>query len=62
MRLVTSILVGVLLLAGGSAAAQDVSGGVKAVTFAKLKFDGELADLNPDTRIGPVAGAFVTGR
>lgn len=60
MRLVTAILVGVCL-SGGSAAAQDVSGGVKGgVNFANLKFDGDLADINLDNRIGLVAGAFVT--
>jgi Outer membrane protein beta-barrel domain len=60
MRLVTAILVGALF-AGGSAAAQDISGGVKGgVNFANLKFDGKGADINLDTRVGLVAGAFVT--
>jgi hypothetical protein len=60
MRLVTMVLIGVLL-AGASAAAQNVSGGVKGgVNFANLKFEGELADLNLDNTIGLVAGAFAS--
>jgi hypothetical protein len=60
MRVATAVLAAVLLGAG-SAAAQDVSGGVKGgVNFANLVIDGDVADLNLETRIGPVVGGFVT--
>lgn len=60
MRVVTAVLAAVLLGAG-SAAAQDVSGGVKGgVNFANLVIDGDAADLNLETRIGLVVGGFVT--
>ena len=60
MRFATVILVGVLLVPG-LAAAQDVSGGVKGgVNFANLVFDSDVADVNLDSRVGLVAGGFVT--
>jgi Outer membrane protein beta-barrel domain len=60
MRVTTAILVGVFLVPG-SAAAQDVGGGLKGgVNFASLVFDGDVADLNLDSRVGLVAGGFVT--
>jgi hypothetical protein len=60
MRVATAILVG-FLLASGSAAGQDVTGGVKGgVNFASLVFDSDVADLNLDSRVGLVAGGFVT--
>jgi hypothetical protein len=60
MRSATAILVG-LLLTPGSAAAQGISGGAKGgVNFANLVFDGDAVDLNLETRIGLVAGGFVT--
>ena len=60
MRVATAVLAAVLLGAG-SAAAQDVSGGVKGgVNFANLVIDGDAADLNLETRIGLVIGGFVT--
>jgi Outer membrane protein beta-barrel domain len=60
MRVAAAVLAAVLLGAG-SAAAQDVSGGVKGgVNFANLVIDGDAADLNLETRIGLVIGGFVT--
>ncbi len=60
MRVATAVLAAVLLGAG-SAAAQDVSGGVKGgVNFANIVIDGDAADLNLETRIGLVVGGFVT--
>jgi hypothetical protein len=60
MRSATAILTG-LLLVPGWAAAQDVSGGVKGgVNFANIVIDGDAADVNLESRIGWVAGGFVT--
>lgn len=60
MRVATAVLAAVLLGAG-SAAAQDVTGGVKGgVNFASIVIDGDAADLNLETRVGLVVGGFVT--
>jgi Outer membrane protein beta-barrel domain len=60
MRVATAVLAAVLFGAG-SAAAQDVSGGVKGgVNFANIVIDGDAADLNLETRVGLVVGGFVT--
>ncbi len=55
------LVLGVLLVCGGSTAAQGLAVGLRGgVNFANVSFDGDDAGPSLDRRMGVVAGGFVT--